>query len=314
MPSKNVIPFILATAFFLSSGCFDSDIDIPAFDCESLGALSSQCVDEKTPLKFHENTRNFAIGAESYLSPMVHVSLEGFFVESSDSEIVRVSLEGEYIKLRALQEGKATIRARRSSDTSFLDSIQIHVLPISTVQFISFPNPEAPLQKLIGLVNSTGIIGVSFLNENGGELDVGNTVKLSATGSAFVVPTARPPRISIRFKSLGEGQLIVEIQNEEKYILPIVVIDSVDSYTVNTLHELNLNKTSKLFLHGYTADGVRVAGVKGTWSFVPDVLVDGESSSIDEVHFVPQQLGTLRVKVVIDDTTVEEEFIVKPAN
>lgn len=113
----------------LAHGCADIDGETDdTIGCEDVGG--AQCVDESHPLDIDIFDNALVVGEEESLSVLVHDSLDGYRIVSSDSSVVEVEdfeLGDVFVTLRALGAGQARIHAYPSGDSLVLDYVDIYV-------------------------------------------------------------------------------------------------------------------------------------------------------------------------------------------
>ena len=131
MNSRRVSLSVLSLLGIVLQGCsYPAETDGEPIGCNEIGGLGNLCVDQSSPLDIDLLSTELEVGEDASLSVLVHDSLEGYRIMSSNPSVVEVlnfEQRDTFVELRALSVGTARISGVPLNDSEVFDSLDILV-------------------------------------------------------------------------------------------------------------------------------------------------------------------------------------------
>lgn len=293
-----------------------------------LNIFPGECVTEDDPVAFidEDDMDHLAVGAEARVEMLVHDSLTGFRIRSSDPDVATAELDaGDVVVVRALAEGSVRIDALADDSERVWKSMSIEVERFAETQFFYYASGGEPLPELAGRVGSAEVLYAAPSSAGGTPLQAEGAVEYSVEGSislggqpevrgsdlvrALWGETLGTP-LTVSFDAEGPGRVVTRAIDGSEHVFAIHGVSAADEHRIEADRDLKVGEPAYLSLHGATAGGLTVAGVRGTWSVEPADLVVWTvgSAPVSEIQVEPTGAGVLTVEVEVDGTTVTEEL------
>ncbi len=310
---------------------FELDLDLD-LGCDSFQLFPGPCVDNNNPMLFLDPVGEMVLGTNAEVDTLVHESIAGFTVESTDPDVVEVALEGETVLVRAVGEGSASVKARALDGSWVYAYMPITVQTIAAVEFHYFFTNSEPITELAGVAGSADAVNLVYRAADGRALELSEGAATLSTEGSLVIDGDNEPRLSdfyleqsgelygqqvgVGFVAAGDGELVVTSADASEFRLPITVVASADEFTVTAEHDqATVDSRMFFFLHASTAAGMTVAGHRGHWSISPPDAgtLTSRVDPASEVVLEPHRVDTIEVTVDVDGLLVSTEVEVGAA-
>lgn len=331
--TRSIFALGLACVLLPSAACFELEENEGLggsgglINCDNFQLFPGDCVDETNPFAFTTEVDGLAPGAIANVSTLVHDSLDGFVVETSDPNVVDVTVDGETVVLAAVGEGSARITAYAEIGSQILDVLDVSVEPIAAVDFIYVQRGNEALSQLAGLAGSSDVVHLVYRSATGDELVADGVVDVTA-GGELSLGGDREPRLSdlmrglaggvpgdahtVSFGAAGTGVLRATGGGVDASLF-VRVVDSADALSIDARDQVTVGEAALVFLFADMATGEPVAGVRGAWTVDPasgaELTLQADPAS--EALFEGSVAGDVRVNVEVDGVVVSADIAVR---
>ena len=333
---KTALP---ALALVLTTACIDFQFDGPllppdAFEPLACGIAQStggECVTADDPLAFSTNVRAMVVQGEVELDIVTHSSLDGFILQSDNTDVVDIignPAAGDDISLIAGEPGLVTVSAMTLDGTLVLDDLTIEVAEPTALALEWDATLDRQADGGLGLLGGSERVQIVFRDDTDQRLHgIRSDLTVAFTGALRETSIeTTEDRISqrfwngwsdqpnlhalgVEFAELGSGTVSVQSPEGLSTSIQLQVVERAANLTIELdTQEPRISEEFPIaLLIARDSDDRPIAGVRGLWTVEPAdrVQVEGDDQPASEIMLVADEPLDARVSCNVGGEVIE---------